>query len=187
MARVRQHVELGLQVLQEAGETNRIIVDMVRGHHERMDGTGYPARRTEEDIPLYARMGAIIDSFDAMTSDRPYAAALPRHDALQELYRGRDTAYHGELVEQFISCLGVYPTGSLVELSTGEVGVVMTQNPSRRLRPKVLVVTDPDKQLRISFSTTDLMNFPMFGEGSVGILRPLQPGDHGIDPRELYL
>jgi putative nucleotidyltransferase with HDIG domain len=187
MARMRQHVELGLQILGEAGQTNEVIVSMVRGHHERVDGKGYPGRRWEGDIPLYARMAAIIDSFDAMTSHRPYAAPKPRHEALQELYRGRDTLYQAELVEQFISCLGVYPTGSLAELTTGEVVVVVTQNPSRRLRPKVLLLTDPDKQLRAAFSTVDLMDFPIQGHGSVGIRKPLQPGEFGIDPAELYL
>lgn len=187
MARARRHVELGLQILAEAGESNPVIVEMVRWHHERVDGSGYPDHRLGADTPLYARMAAIIDSFDAMTSERPYARARPRYDALQQLYGARDTLYHGELVEQFISCLGVYPTGSLVELNTGEVAAVMTQNPSRRLRPRLMVLTDPDKHLCDGFRPLDLMDMPKAGDVSIEIRRPLNAGEYGLDLRELYL
>lgn len=186
MARARAHVELGRQILEEGGERNQVVLDMVHGHHERMDGSGYPLRKAGAAIPLCARMAGIIDSFDAMCSDRPHAAAQPRHDALQVLYRARDTLYHGELVEQFISCLGVYPTGSLVELATGEVAVVMAQNPSRRLRPRLMVLTDRDRRLLESFRTVDLMDQP-WGGTPLEIRRPLAPGEFDVDLAELYL
>lgn len=186
MGRARRHVELGLQILQDASEQNPVVLQMLRGHHERFDGSGYPARAAGASIPLYARMAAIIDSFDAMTSDRPYARAIPRHDALQELYRGRGTLYQSELVEQFISCLGVYPTGSMVELATGELAVVMAQNPSRRLRPRILVLTTPDKALRNGFVPVDLMD-PPADAPALDIRRPVSPGEFDIDLAELYL
>ena len=185
-ARARRHVELGLQILDEGGEQNPIVREIVQGHHERIDGSGYPARLRGPSIPVYARMAAIIDSFDAMTSDRPHARAMPRYDALQELYRGRETLYHGELVEQFISCLGVYPTGSLGELNTGEVAVVMTQNPSRRLRPRIMVLTYAGKRMREGFRTVDLMD-QTSDRPALEIRRPLAPGEHGINLSELYL
>lgn len=186
MGRARRHVELGVQVLEDAGEQNPVVLQMMRGHHERFDGSGYPNRIAGNKIPLFARMAAIIDSFDAMTSDRPYARAIPRHDALQELYRGRGSLYQSELVEQFISCLGVYPTGSMVELLTGELAVVMAQNPSRRLRPRILVLTGPDGRLRETFVPVDLMDPPMEAP-DLAIRRPVVPSDHDIDLTELYL
>jgi putative nucleotidyltransferase with HDIG domain len=186
MARARRHVELGLQILDESGETDAIVREMMAGHHERFDGSGYPGRLRDGMIPVYARIAGIVDSFDAMTSERPYAPALPRHDALQELYRGRDTLYHGELVEQFISCLGVYPTGSLVELNTGEVAVVMAQNPSRRLRPRIMLLTYAGKRMRESFRTVDLMDQPL-DTPRLEIRRPVAPGDYDIDLTGLYL
>jgi putative nucleotidyltransferase with HDIG domain len=186
MGRARRHVELGVQVLEDAGEQNPVVLQMMRGHHERFDGSGYPNRIAGNAIPLFARMAAIIDSFDAMTSDRPYARAIPRHDALQELYRGRGSLYQSELVEQFISCLGVYPTGSMVELLTGELAVVMAQNPSRRLRPRILVLTGPDGRLRETFVPVDLMDPPMEAP-DLAIRRPVVPSDHDIDLTELYL
>ena len=186
MARARRHVELGLQILDESGDRDPIVREMMASHHERFDGSGYPARLRDATIPVYARIAGIVDSYDAMTSARPYAPAMPRHDALQELYRGRDTLYHGELVEQFISCLGVYPTGSLVELSSGEVAVVMAQNPSRRLRPRIMLLSDADKRLRERFRVVDLMDTAADGP-RLDIRRPVTAGEFGIDLTGLYL
>lgn len=186
MARARRHVELGLQILDEGGERDPIVREMMAGHHERFDGSGYPQRLRDPAIPVYARIAGIVDSFDAMTSDRPHARAMQRYDALQELYRGRDTLYHGELVEQFINCLGVYPTGSLVELNTGEVAVVLAQNRSRRLRPRIMLLTDADKRLREGFSSVDLMDQPL-DTPALEIRRPVAPDEYGIDLTELYL
>ncbi|WP_162823647.1 HD-GYP domain-containing protein [Lysobacter sp. TY2-98] len=182
MARVRRHVELGTQMLQD-DRFSATVIEMVRGHHERADGTGYPARRSGGDIPLHARIAAIVDSFDAMTSDRPHAPAMARHIALQDLYRDRVTRYYPELVEQFISCLGVYPTGSLAELNTGEIVAIMSQNAARRLRPRVLVLTDPDGRLLSGFRTLDLLS----ADSAIEIRRPLADHHAGIDVKELYL
>lgn len=182
MARVRRHVELGAQLLGEGGFSTTVR-EMVAGHHERADGTGYPARREGASIPLHVRVGAIVDSFDAMTSDRPHAPGLARHVALQELYRARATKYYPELVEQFISCLGVYPTGSLAELNTGEVVAIMAQNAARRLRPRVLVLTTPAGELMRAFRTIDLLE----ASYDIEIRRPLPDRHSGIDIAELYL
>lgn len=190
MQAVRGHVELAGGLLDESGDHHSDEVrTMIRTHHERWDGSGYPAGLAGHQIPLSGRIAAIIDSFDAMTSLRPHAAAVARHAALQQLYRERDRLYQGELVEQFTGCLGVYPTGSLVELSTGEVAVVMVQNPSRRLRPRVMLLTDADKRLRGSFETLDLMHQPedVPVARQVNIARPLPTGAHGLDPAELFL
>lgn len=181
MARVRRHVELGAQMI--GNDFGLVVREMVLSHHERCDGTGYPARRVGGDIALPVRIAAIVDSFDAMTSERPYAPAMARHVALQELYRARQTRYYPELVEQFISCLGVYPTGSLAELSTGEIVAIMAQNPARRLRPRVLVLTGPDGELLSGFHTLDLLTAP----SDVEIRRPLPDHHAGIDVAELYL
>jgi HD-GYP domain-containing protein (c-di-GMP phosphodiesterase class II) len=182
MARVRRHVELGTQIL-GAGAFGPTVREMVGGHHERADGSGYPTRRAGADIPLHVRIAAIVDSFDAMTSERPYSPAMSRHVALQELYRARETRYYPELVEQFISCLGVYPTGSLAELNTGEVVAIMAQNSARRLRPRVLVLTAPDGTLLPVFHTLDLLQ----SSTDIEIRRPLPDRHAGIDVAELYL
>lgn len=189
MAQARTHVGLSKRILDQDGTYVHAVRDMIRTHHERWDGSGYPDGLQGRAIPLFGRMAGIVDSFDAMTSERPHARAIARHEALQQLYRNRDTLFQGELVEQFTGCLGVYPTGSLVELSSGEVAVVMTQNPSRRLRPRVMLLTGPDKQVLSHFRSLDLMQQPEdapLGQ-QVNVVNPLPVGAYGLDLAELYL
>jgi HD-GYP domain-containing protein (c-di-GMP phosphodiesterase class II) len=177
---VRTHVELGLEVVQGGGIQDPDVLDAVRTHHERYDGSGYPDHLAGDAIPMAGRMLAIIDSYDAMCSVRPHRAAVPRHKAMQEIYRARDRLYQAELVEQFQVCLGVYPTGSRVELTSGEVAVVMEQNLVRRLRPTVLVISSPDKQPLEKFRVLDLLNQPDAGN-RVEIARALAIDDYDID------
>lgn len=186
MALVRGHVEHGMQILASSNITDGDVVDIVRTHHERYDGSGYPDRLMGNGIPMAGRMLGIIDAYDAMTSVRPYRPAMSRHQALRRLYAERDVLFQSELIEQFQVCLGVYPTGSLVELNTGEVAVVMAQNQARRLRPRVVVVSDALKALRQEFLWLDLMTQEK-GQPSREIVRTLAAGSHGIDPTDLFL
>jgi len=183
------HVEIGLRLLDKVGHSNHEVREMVLTHHERFDGSGYPAGLRANDIPLFGRMAGIIDTYDAMTSDRAYQKALPPHVALQQLYRVRDQLFQAEIVEQFLQCLGIYPTGSLVELNSGEVAIVMAQNLSRRLRPRVMVLMSPEKRLYEQFMEIDLMSDQLSEDGRrrVEIMGTLEPGAFGIDPQELYL
>jgi HD-GYP domain-containing protein (c-di-GMP phosphodiesterase class II) len=186
---VRLHVQHSLRILDETGIRSDRVLQMIRTHHERYDGSGYPNRLADAQIPLFGRMAAVIDSFDAMTSDRSHSKALSRHEVLQQLYRWSDKMYQREIVEQLTQCLGVYPTGSLVELSSGEVAIVMAQNRARSLRPRVIVLTGADKQVDTHFRTVDLMaqaeDEDM--ERLLYIVRTLDPGSYGLDPTELYL
>jgi len=189
MAQARTHVALSLQVLRDSDFDRPDVVQMIATHHERHDGSGYPEGLRETQVPMFGRMAAIIDSFDAMTSQRPHARALPRHEALQRLYHDRGALFQDELVEQFTGCLGVYPVGSLVELSGGEIGVVMAQNPTRRLRPRLILLTDTAKKLLATFAPLDLMAQPESAPNAqqIHIVQPLPPGAYGLDPAELYL
>ena len=158
MELVRSHVAQGVHIVTASGVDDPDVLDVLRTHHERYDGSGYPDRLLDDTIPIAGRMLAIIDSYDAMCSARPYQAPVSRHKALQNIYRARGSLYQPELVEQFQVCLGVYPTGSRVELSTGEIAVVLEQNQVRRLRPTVLVVTTPDKQPLEEFRVFNLLD-----------------------------
>lgn len=185
-AELRRHVDYGMRILVSSEIRDADVLDMVRSHHERHDGSGYPDGLAGGDIPLTARMAAIIDSYDAMISAVPYRAQLSRSEALSRIHAGRGSLYQAELVEQFQACLGVYPTGSLVELSSGEIAVVMAQNPSRRLRPRVAVLTDADKAPIDDIWSRDLMA-QAEGAPAVEVRRTLRPGDHGLDPTEYFL
>ncbi|QDE38779.1 HD-GYP domain-containing protein [Luteibacter pinisoli] len=181
----RHHVEEGGAILDTAGVTDQEVRDMVLTHHERYDGTGYPSGLAGTAIPLAGRMAAIIDTYHAMCTPRPYRPAVSQHLALRQLYQGRDREFQGELVEQFQACLGVYPTGTLVELNTGEVAVVMVQNQSRRLQPRVAIMTNAEKSHLDDFRIIDLMRQ---AEGvHREIQRTLPAGSYDIDPSEYFL
>jgi hypothetical protein len=133
-------------------------------------------------------MAAVIDSFDAMTSERAYQSPTSRHEALQQLYRGHDTLYQRDIVEQFLQCMSIYPTGSLVELNTGEVGIVVAQNHARRLRPQVMLLLDAQKKPYIRYPVVDLLNHNDSKPNEpMDIVAIPEPGAYGLDPTELYL
>ena len=182
---IRSHIDQGLALLAESGIANLDVHDIVRTHHERHDGSGYPEGLAGYAIPVSGRMLGIIDSYDAMSSARPYRAAISRHQALQQIYASRNRLYQAEMVEQFQVCLGVYPTGSLVELSTGEVAIVMAQNQVRRLRPRVAILSAPNKQPLDDFRPVDLMK--LGDKDGVDIMRSLAVGDYGIDASRFFL
>ncbi|MBK7145838.1 MAG: DUF3391 domain-containing protein [Xanthomonadales bacterium] len=154
---VRKHVENSLRIIEEAGIHHADVREMVLTHHERHDGSGYPDRLMRNQIPLFGRIAGLIDSCDAMTSTRVFRKAASAHHALQQLYRHGDQLFQREVVEQLMQCLSVYPTGSLVELNSGEVAIVMAQNHARRLRPRVMLLMTADKVLRENFIECDLM------------------------------
>lgn len=183
---VRSHVDEGLAIIGHSNITDQDVLDIVRTHHERHDGTGYPAGLAGKSIPITGRMLGIIDTYDAMISARPYRAASTRYQALRQIYSSRNTLFQSEMVEQFQVCLGVYPTGSLVELSTGEVAVVMAQNQVRRLRPKVVLLTNAGKQPTRDFRQLDLMHQNDERE-PIDILRNLASGEFGVDASDLFL
>jgi HD-GYP domain-containing protein (c-di-GMP phosphodiesterase class II) len=183
---MQTHIDASLAQLDGAPGTTPLIRSAVAHHHERHDGSGYPAGRHGFEIPLEARMLGIVDSFDAMSSARVYQPASARHHVLQALYRERDRLFQSELIEQFSQSIGVYPTGSLVELSSGEVAVVTQQNSARRLMPKVTVLTRPDKTVNPAFRQVDLWQQPEADGPRLTIHRALQPGA-GLDLAEFFL
>jgi HD-GYP domain-containing protein (c-di-GMP phosphodiesterase class II) len=185
---VKKHVESSLRIMEEAGIRDHDVHDMIRSHHERFDGSGYPDGLVGTRIPLVARMAAVIDSFDAMTSERAYQSPTSRHHALQKIYRGHSTQYQRDIVEQLMQCMSVYPTGSLVELSTGEVGIVVAQNQARRLRPRVMLLLDREKLPYANYPVVDLLTHnDEKPEQPMEIIGSPEPGAYGLDPAELYL
>lgn len=186
---MQRHVQFGLDILDKAGEVDSRILDMVAHHHERYNGTGYPRRLSGNDIPVFGRIAGIVDAYDAMITFRPYANQVSSYDALRQLRVLADVEFQAEIVEQFTRAIGVFPTGTLVELNTGEVAIVTKQNRIRRLRPEVMVIMDADKRLLEHFSIKDLNEEKVSsqGEQSLWIECGLPPGAHGIDPTEYYL
>lgn len=188
-ALIRAHVDHGLEFVRSIPGVDEQVVMMVATHHERFDGAGYPKQLGGDAIPLIGRIAGIVDCYDAMTSERHYAKPKSTYDSVRELKRLAGTWFQTELVELFIQAVGVFPTGTLVELNTGEVGVVVGQNRFRRLRPEVMLILDAQKNLRTDFIIADLQEQSgAQGETpSVWITRGLEPGAYGLDPTEYFL
>jgi HD-GYP domain-containing protein (c-di-GMP phosphodiesterase class II) len=142
---VKRHITFSIEAVQSMEGFPIEALEMIHNHHERFNGSGYPKGLTGKQIPIFARMASIIDTYVAITSERQYARAISPHEAIRELYELRDVAFQPELVEAFIQAIGVYPVGTLVELSTGQVGIVISQNKIRHLKPKIMLILDHDK------------------------------------------
>jgi HD-GYP domain-containing protein (c-di-GMP phosphodiesterase class II) len=179
-AEVAAHVGHGLEILRECGVLNQDVIDMVAHHHERYDGSGYPNGLVQNQIPAFARIAGIVDTYDAMTSKRNYAKAVSPSDAIKLLYQARDEDFQAELVEAFIQAIGIYPAGTLVELSTGEVGVVVAEYRTRRLRPKVMLLLDANKNQLPRSKLIDLQESSAQAS-SLSIKKSLEPEAYGID------
>lgn len=139
---VDRHVQQGLSMVRLSETVDARVTDMVLGHHERIDGTGYPRRMGGTEIPLFARIAGIVDTFDAITLNRRYASAMSAHDALRYMNHERGQRFDAALVDEFVHALGVYPTGTRVQLVDGRAGIVCAQNPSWPLRPTILLTHD---------------------------------------------
>jgi HD-GYP domain-containing protein (c-di-GMP phosphodiesterase class II) len=185
---MRNHVDYSVNLLEGgAGVTERIL-SMVRSHHERFDGSGYPDKLQGNQIPTFAKIAAMADSYDAITSPRPYSRMRSPYEAVREIYGWRGTLFQPEVVEQFMQVVGVFPTGSLVELSTGAVAVVIAQNETRRLKPRIMLILDESKRRLSQFHIVDLLfDTHLKGAENLRIEKCLEPGAYGINPEELYL
>jgi HD-GYP domain-containing protein (c-di-GMP phosphodiesterase class II) len=188
MEQARKHVEHGLEIIDATPGLSPKIREIVATHHERHDGSGYPWNLRGGDIPIFGRIMGIVDSYDAMISARPYSASRSPHQAVNELYQQRGTLFQAELVEQFIQNCGIYPTGSLVELSNGQVAVVTDVHSLKRLRPRVMLLLDADKTPLQQFRVLDLGETDHDDKGQpLSVKGGLPSGAYGIDPVELFL
>ncbi|WP_434514461.1 HD-GYP domain-containing protein [Dechloromonas sp. ARDL1] len=137
---VQSHVEEGLAVLEATSRLSETSVAVVLEHHERYNGCGYPYRMAGDEISLAGRMAAIVDTYDAMTSARPYRAAMSPSHALRQLYEEGGKQYDPALVAAFVKTVGIYPVGTLVLLESGHLAVVEQLHPDNMLTPIVLVI-----------------------------------------------
>ncbi len=184
---VKEHVRLGLDALASSVRLAPAIVEGIAQHHERLDGSGYPKGLRGDEIGIYGRMSAIADSFAALITARAYANACAPQDALMNLYEWAGTSFHEPLVEQFVQAVGIFPVGSFVELSSGEVAAVLAHNRVRRLEPRVLVLTAPDKTpLSEPFERNLLQRSKTAENARVRIVRGLAAGAYGLRLRDYY-
>jgi HD-GYP domain-containing protein (c-di-GMP phosphodiesterase class II) len=181
---MKRHVGWGVAILNKSGGVSPMAMQVVQQHHERRDGGGYPVRLKGDAISQAGLIGSIVDVYDAVTSDRSYSGGLSAEDALKRMYEWREKDFHPQLVEEFIRCMGIFPIGSLVELSTGSIGVVITINRARRLKPKVALVLTANKTPYEHKVITDLMEHTDGKGQEIKISRVLPVGSYGIHPMD---
>ena len=185
---MRMHVDYGVRLARKTPGISEEVIDMIRSHHERHDGSGYPQGIAGSEIPVYGRIAGLVDCFDAMISPRPYAKAKSAYDAVRELNMLAGNEFQRELVEQFIQALGMFPTGTMVGLNSGEVGVVIEQNRIRRLRPKLQIVLDENQKPLDGAMIIDLHKLPSDENNrrSRWIVKGYEPGAFDLDPDDLF-
>ena len=180
---MRTHVPEGLKILDGVHGILPASLEVVERHHERYGGGGYVRGLAGENIRLFGLIAAIVDCYDAISSDRVYHKGMSTHEALTQMYEWRGRDFHPGLIEQFIQCMGIYPIGSVVELTDGAVGVVVTINRERRLLPKVAVAVNKARESLGRGHVMDLMAGVAPGsKAPVEIRRVLPPGSHNINP-----
>jgi len=184
----KKHVEHSVTILKETPNFDREVLEAIGQHHERLNGSGYPGGLQGDEISIYGQMAGITDCFAALIKRRPYADAVSSYEALRTLTSWGGELFQEALVQQFVSSVGVFPVGSLIELSTGEVAVVVAHNKVRRLKPRVLIVTGPDKTPAQHPTMVDLLYDPKLGgDEPAYIKRGLPAGAYGLDLRDFYL
>ena len=184
----KTHVDFSLHILAACPHATPQMLEIIERHHERCDGSGYPAGLKGDDVGLMAEIAGVCDVYCAMTRERPYGAAVSSQDALDAVRGLRGKRFSVSIVDQFVQCIGLYPVGTLVELNSGEVAVVVSQNRIRRLKPRVMILLGPDKKPNAYPQTLDLLYDPSCATGEpYEITRALPPGAFGVEPSAYYL
>jgi HD-GYP domain-containing protein (c-di-GMP phosphodiesterase class II) len=180
-ALMKNHTVHGRSILISTGNSLQTAVDVAYSHHERLDGSGYPRGLSSDQIPYFAKVIALVDTYDAVTSTRVYKKALASMYALDIIHKNRGTQFDTELADAFIQMVGIYPPGSIVEMLNGEVGIVVESHEKYKLKPKVLMVLNAEKEAVSSYRTLDLKAAPKDDYGAVyQIAKEVPDGTYGV-------
>jgi HD-GYP domain-containing protein (c-di-GMP phosphodiesterase class II) len=194
----QRFVEFGVAMLREAGNVEPRVIAVVRYHCERFDGGGFPEAVAGEKIPLLARMAGIATTYDAVSNPRECPDPVAPSRAISLIYNMRGRQFQEDLVVEFIQSVGLYPTGTMVELTTGDIGVVMAQYPKSRLTPQVAVINTQSEAGNDSYTLVELKDEgaarkTLKKAGSkladsvnkLAIARDLEPSGYAVDYRKV--
>jgi putative nucleotidyltransferase with HDIG domain len=153
---IKSHPEEGHKLLLAAGNVDPLVLDVCLHHHEKTDGSGYPKGLKDEQISLFAKMGAVCDVYDAITSNRPYKKGWDPAESLRKMAEWANGHFDQQVFQAFVRSLGIYPIGSLVRLNTGRIAVVIEQTGKSLTTPVVKVFYSTRAKLRIPPEVVDL-------------------------------
>lgn len=180
-AEIQHHPERGRELAEQIPGLPAIAVNIVRDHHERLSGGGYPRGLQGRDVPREALIVAICDVYDSMTGEQPWSPAMSPHGSLSVLRQISPGEFGTELAREFLSFIGIYPVSTLVELKSGALAMVVSHTPQNRLKPTVMVLRDAGGQ---DVTERPLVDLSALGEEELerwGILRVLDPAESGVD------
>jgi len=152
---MKSHPERGHEMLLEGGSAGAVVLDVCLHHHEKVDGSGYPHKLSGEQISLFAKMGAVCDVYDAITSVRPYKSGWDPGEALRRMAQWKGH-FEPRVFQAFVKTVGIYPVGSLLRLQSGKLAVVTAQNAQNLLAPKVKTFFSTKSNMRIEPMEMDL-------------------------------
>lgn len=184
---VRMHADYAARLLESEGGYQARVIEIVRHHHERLDGSGYPEGLHGHRIPEYVQAVGIADVYESMTTDKPWEAAVTPSLALARLHRRIDTHFDRRLVEAFIRCIGIYPLSSLVRLRNGALGIVVSSQEENRLKPVLLLVRAPNGSAVLPRRMINLAVMESAGLSGWNIECIADPEAENIDVRRILL
>ncbi len=151
---MRSHVDIGAEIVERYADLPPMVREVILNHHERVDGSGYPKQKSGEAVSIYAQMAGLVDTYDAMITDRKFRSSRTAQDVLEKLET--DASFDSELVEAFIAAIGLYPVGALVHLSSGKLAIVVQKHPKYPLKPKVMSFYSIRNKMHTEVKLTDL-------------------------------
>ncbi|WAR44466.1 HD-GYP domain-containing protein [Methylomonas rapida] len=178
---MQSHAAKGWSLLMRTSGIYAGAIDVAHMHHERIDGTGYPRQLKGEQITPYSRIVAIADMYDAVSSDRIYKPGKSHLESIKILTDAAGSHLDSALTMKFIECLGIYPAGSIVELASGQVALVLEVNPKVKLKPKIMILQEKLNQPCLEF-VVDLAMLSQNVDGRDYVIKKvLRPDECGID------
>ncbi|MDD1607222.1 MAG: HD domain-containing protein [Methylococcaceae bacterium] len=182
---MQSHSLQGGKLLLSSKDMYSGAIDVARSHHEHLDGAGYPYHLTDVQITPYSRIVTIADVYDAISSDRVYKKGKTHLEAINIMTKICGTQLDSKLTYKFIECMGIYPPGSVVELNSGEIAVVIEVNPLHKLKPKILLLLNENKQ-RQPLRMVDLLLMDGMEVGNRTIKNIVRAEQYNIDLSEYY-
>ncbi len=181
----QKHVDYTLDALKIMGRTPQAIITVIRSHCERFDGSGYPMELMKDEIPFLAQIAGLVSYYEEITNRRIQGDSLDPTRAVEHLYSLRNKKFMSELIEEFICSIGIYPVGSIVELNSKEIAIIVEQNNNNQLLPKVLILRDDKREHVNVFKLLDLFEISQTSRVSPKIINTYPLGTFGIDVEEV--